>query len=111
VNGQWSEADLYDFLGGGNGGQPAAGVIRDGKGNLYGTAAEGGNSFGMAFELSHSGGKWKEIMLHNFCSWNNCADGSFPLAGLVMGKHGVLHGTRAWGGTGCSLCTDWLPGG
>jgi hypothetical protein len=42
-------------------------------------------------------------MVHNFCSHNNCADGAFPLAGLVMDGKGVLYGTTYWGG-GCSLC-------
>lgn len=103
ANLQWTETDLYDFLGGGNGGQPAAGVIRDTKGNLYGTGAEGGNNFGIVFELKRSGGQWKESMLYNFCSRNNCADGAFPLAGLVMDGKGALYGTTDWGGE-CSLC-------
>jgi uncharacterized repeat protein (TIGR03803 family) len=104
ANGQWTETDLFDFLGGGNGGQPAAGVIRDSKGNLYGTAALGGNNFGIVFELSHSNGQWKERMLYNFCSLNKCADGAIPLAGLVMDANGVLYGTTEQGGTGCRRC-------
>jgi hypothetical protein len=108
ANGQWQETDLYDFLGGGNGGQPAAGVIRDSKGNLYGTAAEGGNNFGIVFELGPSGGKWKETMIYNFCSRNNCVDGAFPLAALVMDSNGVLYGTTAWGGG--SVCGSTLCG-
>ena len=103
ADGQWTETDIYDFLGGGNGGQPAAGVIRDSKGNLYGTGADGGNNFGMVFELRHRDGQWKESMLHNFCSRNNCADGAFPLAGLVMDANGTLYGTTYWGGT-CVYC-------
>jgi uncharacterized repeat protein (TIGR03803 family) len=102
-HGQWIETDLYHFLGSGNGGQPAAGVIRDSKGNLYGTGAEGGNNFGIVFELSRSGGRWKESMLYNFCSRNNCVDGAFPLAGLVMDGNGVLYGTTEWGGK-CFYC-------
>jgi uncharacterized repeat protein (TIGR03803 family) len=103
AHGQWTETDIYDFLGGGNGGQPAAGVIRDSKGSLYGTGAEGGNNFGMVFELKHHDGQWKEKMLHNFCSRNNCADGALPLAGLVMDATGTLYGTTYWGGT-CVYC-------
>jgi hypothetical protein len=102
TQGNWAEADLYDFRGGGNGGQPAAGVIQDSRGNLYGTAAEGGNNFGILFEVRPSGGQWKEKMLYNFCSRNNCVDGAFPLAGLVMDGNGVLYGTTSWGGAGCS---------
>ena len=101
---QWLEADLYEFLGGGNGGEPAAGVIRDGEGNLYGTAAEGGNNYGIVFELTTSGGKWKKKMIYNFCSRNNCADGAYPLAALVMDKNGNLYGTTSWGGLCISGC-------
>jgi len=104
ANGTWTETDLYDFVGGGNGGQPAGGVIRDSKGNLYGTGAEGGNNFGILFELRRSGTQWKESMPYNFCSRNNCADGSFPLAGLVMDGSGALYGTTYWGGAGCTYC-------
>jgi len=100
ADGKWTETDLYDFLGGGNGGQPAAGVIRDSRGNLYGMAAEGGNNFGMVFEVRRSGGQWNESMLYNFCSRNNCADGAFPRAALVMGSDGAMYGTTYWGGNG-----------
>jgi hypothetical protein len=103
AHGQWTEADLYDFLGDGNGGQPAAGVILDSKGNLYGTGAQGGNNWGIIFELRHSAGHWKESMLYNFCSRNNCSDGAFPLAGLVMDSNGILYGTTLWGGS-CLYC-------
>jgi uncharacterized repeat protein (TIGR03803 family) len=100
--GDWTETELYDFLGGGNGGTPSAGVIRNSKGNLYGTGAYGGNNFGIAFELRPSGSKWNEKMIYNFCSRNNCADGASPLAGLLMDGDGVLYGTTSAGGTGCS---------
>jgi uncharacterized repeat protein (TIGR03803 family) len=102
AHGDWTEANLYDFRGGGDGGQPAAGVILDASGNLYGTAAEGGNNFGIVFQVSPSGGQWKERMLYNFCSRNNCVDGAFPLAGLVMDDSGSLYGVTSWGGAGCS---------
>ncbi len=51
AQGTWTETDLFDFSGGGNGGNPMAGVIVDNYGNVYGTAVEGGNNWGMAFEL------------------------------------------------------------
>ncbi len=99
---RWEETNLYDFPGGGNGGQPMAGVILDGKRNLYGTGEDGGNNWGIAFELKRSGTTWTEVMLHNFCSLNNCADGSQPEAPLVFDKAGNLYGTTAGGGTGCA---------
>jgi uncharacterized repeat protein (TIGR03803 family) len=99
----WQETDLYAFPGGGNGGEPMAGVILDSKGHLYGTGAEGGNNWGIAFELKRSGGKWTEVMLHNFCSLNNCADGAEPKAPLVLDQAGNLYGTAQGGGTGCGF--------
>lgn len=99
----WQETDLFDFPGGGNGGEPMAGVILDGQGHLYGTGSEGGNDWGIAFELKLSGGQWTEIIPHNFCSLNNCADGAEPKAPLVFDKGGNLYGTTEGGGTGCTF--------
>ena len=100
--GNWTETDLYDFLGGGNGGTPRAGVIRGSKGNLYGTAARGGNNFGIVFQIRPAVSKWKEEMIYNFCSRNDCADGASPLAGLAMDTNGILYGTTSAGGAECS---------
>ncbi len=99
----WHETDLYDFQGGGNGGQPLTGVVLDRKGYMYGTGNVGGNDYGIAFELKRSGSQWKESMLYNFCSRNNCADGARPQAPLVFDKAGNLYGTTMNGGAGCSL--------
>jgi hypothetical protein len=63
---------LYSFGGPGTlGTQPAAGLVMDGKGNLYGTTTCQQSSIcdssGIAFELSPiSGGGWKETLLHAF---------------------------------------------
>lgn len=99
----WHESDVYNFQGGGNGGGPKAGVVVDKDGNLYGTADEGGNDFGIAFELKRSAGQWKESMLYNFCSRNDCADGARPEAPLVLDPSGNLYGTTANGGSGCTF--------
>lgn len=99
----WQETDLFDFQGGGNGGEPMAGVIFDDKGHVYGTGAEGGNNQGIVFELTRSGKQWTELMLYNFCSRNNCADGAYPQAPLAFDQSGNLYGTAAEGGTGCSF--------
>jgi uncharacterized repeat protein (TIGR03803 family) len=42
TQGSWTETDLYDFTGGGNGSCPAGGVALDASGNLYGTTLWGG---------------------------------------------------------------------
>jgi uncharacterized repeat protein (TIGR03803 family) len=76
---------------------PEAGLIMDAAGDLYGTTTEGGFSvdgFGIVFKVTPAG---KESMLHSFCSVS-CADGAFPLAGLILDKAGNLFGTTSIGG-------------
>jgi uncharacterized repeat protein (TIGR03803 family) len=47
------ETVLYNFTGAADGGQPAAGVILDSAGNLYGTTAYGGKmETGVIFKLA-----------------------------------------------------------
>jgi hypothetical protein len=106
VGGSWQYRDLYDFLGGGNGGEPQSGIIFDKKGNMYGTGIAGGNDWGIAFELKRVGGKWTQVMLHNFCSRNNCADGASPDAPLVFDQDGNLFGTTVNGGAGLRCDPD-----
>jgi len=99
----WQETDLYDFVGGGYGGQPMGGVTRDGKGHVFGTGSTGGNDFGIAFELNSGTGHWTESMIYNFCSLNNCADGANPEAPLLLDVKGDFYGTTLNGGTGCGF--------
>jgi uncharacterized repeat protein (TIGR03803 family) len=77
-----------------------SGLIMDPNGNLYGTAAFGGdvncdypNGCGVVFKLT---GK-KETVLYSF---KNPPDGENPLAGLFMDATGNLYGTTADGGSG-----------
>src|ERR1700733_6571184 len=65
---------IYSFTGGSNGGAPEAGVIQDSAGNLYGTTFQGGECCGVVYKIDGVG---KEILLHAFCSEQNCADGEF----------------------------------
>jgi len=44
ANGNYTFHDLHDFTGGTDGGSPVGGVVLDANGNLYGTAAYGGNT-------------------------------------------------------------------
>ncbi len=101
--GAWAQSNyksLYKFTGGQDGGEPQAGLISDQAGNLYGTTAVGGaNKNGTVFQLApNSDGSWTESVLHSFCSGGGCADGSTPLAGLILDQTGSLYGTTPMGG-------------
>lgn len=104
--GKWRERVLYTFSGGSDGGNPAAGLIFDGAGNLYGTTSNGGAvgqngcyyyGCGVVFELSPVGnGDWAESVLWSFAGGN---DGNQPLAGLAIDHSGNLFGTTYYGGS------------
>jgi len=85
--------------------QPFAGLIQDAAGNLYGTTLSGGTGIaaaGVVFKLDSTG---RETVLYNFCSLDNCADGSSPYAGLVQDAAGNLYGTTNLGGVGATPCS------
>jgi uncharacterized repeat protein (TIGR03803 family) len=84
---------LYLFRGSGDGAEPAAGVIRDSSGNLYGTTQFSGSfGFGTVFEINADG---KESVLHSF--WGG--DGLWPIASLIRDEAGNFYGTAYEGGT------------
>jgi len=106
-DGSWSESVIHSFGDGNDGANPAASLIFDKSGNLYGTTTAGGAnppiSDGTAFELSPtSSGEWTETILHSF----NCTegpgdnDGCQPYSYLVFDKDGDLYGTTLEGGGG-----------
>ena len=85
---------LYSFKGGADGSNPAAGLVRDAAGNLYGTTLGGGTSgYGTAFKLDTTGA---ETVLHSFSG--SSGDGALPYAGLVRDAAGNLYGTTYGGG-------------
>jgi uncharacterized repeat protein (TIGR03803 family) len=100
----WTETVIYDFKDGNDGDGPIGGLLMDAKGALYGTTENGGAmNDGTVFRLlppKTAGGKWRESALYSFCAKANCADGAHPVAGLALGKKGVLYGTTQFGGTG-----------
>lgn len=69
-------------------------LLMGNNGSLYGTTAFGGaNHDGTVFEIAANG---KETILYSF---KGGTDGSYPDAGLVMGRSGSLYGTTSDGGT------------
>jgi uncharacterized repeat protein (TIGR03803 family) len=98
VDAAGAETILYNFTGGADGGYPAAGLIRDSTGNLYGTGILGGTSnAGVVFKLDTAG---TLTVLHNFTGG---ADGGVPLGDLVRDSAGNLYGTTSASG-GCGQC-------
>ena len=51
-DGKWTETVLYTFSGRDDGSTPAAGLIFDKAGNLYGTTEDGGGGSGTVFEVT-----------------------------------------------------------
>jgi uncharacterized repeat protein (TIGR03803 family) len=94
----WTESVLHSFGVGESGEDPAAGLVFNATGDLYGTTAEGGNGCGTVFQLTPtSGGKWSEKVLHRFaCS---TSDGAFPLGDLILDSAGNIYSTDQYGGT------------
>jgi uncharacterized repeat protein (TIGR03803 family) len=90
-----TEKVLYNFAANATDGfSPNAELVRDGKGNLYGTTYGGGaNGVGTVFKLTANG---KETVLYNFV--NDGYDGYQPSAGLVRDGKGNLYGTTLNGG-------------
>jgi uncharacterized repeat protein (TIGR03803 family) len=76
---------------------PAATLIADGAGDLYGTSPLGGTlNQGVVFELlPQQGGGWTEKVLHSFGSGT---DGKAPYGSLVLDSAGNLYGTTSGGG-------------
>jgi uncharacterized repeat protein (TIGR03803 family) len=84
---------LHSFAGASDGAYPMAQLTADGKGNLYGTGAGGGeHGDGTVFKLT-PGGKLK--VLHAFAGGG---DGLGPQAGLIMDGAGDFYGTTRNGG-------------
>jgi uncharacterized repeat protein (TIGR03803 family) len=99
ADGSWSEATLFSFLGGYNGGEPYGGLVPDAEGNLYGTTDDGGGAhWGTIYKLTPgSNGEWTESVVHSFTG--ETKDGSYCAAGLTAGKPGTYYGVTYTGGT------------
>ena len=91
--GKGKEQVLYSFTGGGDGANPNGGVVHDpATGDIYGTAAAGGDSGnGVVFKLAPDG---TYTVLHSF----NGIDGQAPVGSLVRDRLGNLFGVASAGG-------------
>jgi uncharacterized repeat protein (TIGR03803 family) len=86
------EKVLYSFgSASGDGEFPSSGLVRDKKGNLFGTTQNGGASgLGTVFELAGT----TETILHSFSG----SDGSNPFTSPLLDEKGTLYGTTYAGG-------------
>lgn len=101
--GNWTEKILHTFTAGNDGAFPAAGVILDKKGDLYGTTVGSGTGQGTVYEMVRSGaGTWSERVLYAFTGGN---DGGGPWDQLVWDAAGNLYGTTYQGGGITALCS------
>ena len=95
----YSESILYEFgsSASGDGNNPYGGLAMDSKGNLYGTALNGGSSnLGAFYRLTKQGKTWKETILHSFVGAN---DGAQPTGNPYIDAQGRLYGMAETGGT------------
>jgi len=98
----WKESVLYAFGDGNDGGYPAAGLVFDARGDLFGATTAGGGArrYGVIFQLappSRKGGTWADEPLYAFMG---SPDGAHADSNLVFDKRGNLYGTTQWGGVG-----------
>jgi uncharacterized repeat protein (TIGR03803 family) len=91
---------LYSFTGGADGASPAGRLVRDAKGDLYGTSYRGGDpnceapyGCGVAFKLDIKG---KLSILHSFIG----PEGAEPRGSMLL-VAGNLYGTARFGGGPC----------
>lgn len=87
----WTGTAIYEFPNGKDGGQPAAGLVMDSAGNLYGVT-QGYSVAGAVFTMTPSQGGWTydlDYDLHN---------GAGPTHALARDQAGNLYGTTFFGG-------------
>lgn len=89
----WTLSILHDFQGGADGDLPAAGVIRDRQGNLYGTTYQGGAfGHGCVYELiNNGGGTYTNQVIYSF---TGADDGGQPVGEVIFDKNGNLSTLR-----------------
>ena len=90
---------LYAFADGSDGANPYAGVVLGNDGNVYGTAAYGGQytaqdtngfGYGTVFKIVPAGAVFSTVY-----AFTGDTNGYYPLGGLVQGSDGNFYGTTA----------------
>jgi uncharacterized repeat protein (TIGR03803 family) len=98
---------LYSFCdqsGCTDGANPIAGLVQSTNGDFYGTTNNGGANFGGAGTVFKITPGDTLTTLYSFCSQSGCADGAYPVAGLVQATNGDFYGTTE-GGSYPPACT------
>jgi len=102
-SGPWTSTTLYSFKGEPDSANPYGSVVKDAKGNLYGTAYYGGSrGLGTVYRLSLRGGVWTETWHYSF---KGGSDGGAPISTLAFDAAGNLYGTTSEGGASCNCGT------
>ena len=109
-----TEKVLYTFQGTGDGVQPIGGVVRDAKGNLYGTtrfnfqSSGAPTGFGLVYQLTPTkSGEFKEKVIYTF--QGETSDGQNPQSSVVLDVAGNLYGTANGGQFGCGIVYKLTP--
>ncbi len=83
-------------------------LVQASDGNFYGTtSAAGAYGNGTVFKMTPAG---VVTTLYSFCSQENCADGSGPVAALVQATDGNFYGTTYGGGGSPAYCSNGQSG-
>lgn len=94
--GGWNIAPVYSLRAKSCCNGPAANLIMDAAGNLYGTTqGDSGVNYGTVFKLTPKGDRWIIKVLHTFTGGS---DGSTPRGALVLDSAGNIYGTTLLGG-------------
>jgi uncharacterized repeat protein (TIGR03803 family) len=95
LNGKLSTLHSFDFS---DGAYPEAALVLGTDGNLYGTTPSGivTGSGGFVFRITPAG---ELTTLYNFCSEQNCSDGTGPFESVIQATNGTFYGATFAGGT------------
>jgi uncharacterized repeat protein (TIGR03803 family) len=88
--------------------EPAAPLLMDGSGNLFGTTGGGSDTLcdlgevfgcGVVYELVKLSNGYTEKVVYSFGSSSAISDGASPEAGLIVDAAGNIYGTTTYGGS------------